>query len=166
VRWDGRAVRILNERLEQVQIHTRIEPGKFSRSLGTGGHSRPVVASCRYWTERLGLLGNACQQWAQNQVEARGPEALRSLMGLWGLHKTHSSAALDAACRRAMAAGARRLKDIKRLLSEPASAAQMTFAESHPLIRDLNIYSDFITHTHDAQNAQNPSSQTAPLRAH
>jgi transposase len=166
VRWDGRAVRILNERLEQVQVHTRIEAGKFSRSLGTGGHSRPVVASCRYWTERLGLLGSACQEWAQNQVETRGPEALRSLMGLWGLHKTHSSAALDAACRRAMAAGARRLKDIKRLLSEPASAAQMTFAESHPLIRDLNIYSDFITHTHDAQNAQNPSSQTAPLRAH
>lgn len=164
VRWDGRAVRILNERLEQVQIHTRIEAGKFSRSLGTGGHSRPVVASCRYWTERLGLLGSACQEWAQNQVNARGPEALRSLMGLWGLHKTHSSAALDAACRRALAAGARRLKDIKRLLSEPASAAQMTFAERHPLIRDLNIYGDFITH--HAQNAQNPSPQTAPLRAH
>lgn len=164
VRWDGRVVRILNERLEAVQIHTRIEAGKFSRVLGTGGHHRPVVASCRYWTERLGLLGSACQEWAQTQVDARGPEALRSLMGLWGLHKTHTSAALDAACRRALAAGARRLKDIKRLLSEPAGAAQMTFAERHPLIRDLHIYGDFITH--HAQNTQNPSPQTASLRTH
>lgn len=166
VRWDGRVVRILNERLEQVQIHTRIEPGKFSRSLGTGGHSRPVVASCRYWIERLGLLGAACQEWAQSLVDARGPEALRSLMGLWSLHKTHSSAALNQACRSAQAAGARRLKDIKRLLSEPATARQMTFAERHPLIRDLNIYSEFITQTDHAQNAQNPSPQTAPLGAH
>lgn len=161
VRWDGRVVRILSERLDQVQIHTRIEPGKFSRSLGTGGHSRPVIASCRYWVERISLLGSACQQWGQVQVENRGPEALRSLMGLWSLRKTHSSAALDAACRRAQAAGACRLKDIKRLLAEPASATQMTFTECHPLIRELTIYGDFITHY--AQNAQNPSPQTAPL---
>lgn len=164
VRWDGRVVRILNERLEQVQMHTRLEPGKFSRSLGTGGHSRPLVSSCRYWVERIGLLGNACQQWAQTQVDARGPEALRALMGLWNLQKAHSSAALDAACRRAQAAGARRLKDIKRLLADPAGATQMTFAEEHPLIRDLNIYGDFITH--HAQNTQDPSPQTAPLGAH
>lgn len=166
VRWDGRGVRILNERCEQVQMHTRIEPGKFSRTLGTGGHSRPVVASCRYWVERLGLLGASCQGWAQSLVDIRGPEALRTLMGLWGLSKNHSGAALNAACRSAQASGARRLKDIKRLLSEPAGPRQMTFAESHPLIRDLNIYSEFITHTHDAQNAQNPSPQTAPLGAH
>jgi transposase len=166
VRWDGRVVRILNDRAEQVQMHIRIEPGKFSRTLGTGGHSRPVVASCRYWVERLGLLGASCQGWAQGLVDARGPEALRTLMGLWGLNKTHSSAALNAACQSAQASGARRLKDIKRLLCEPAAARQMTFAESHPLIRDLNIYSEFITHTHDAQNAQDPSPQTAPLGAH
>ena len=66
--------------------------------------------------------------------------------------------------RAALAAGARRLKDIKRLLSEPAGAAQMTFAERHPLIRDLHIYGDFITH--HAQNTQNPSPQTASLRTH
>jgi hypothetical protein len=33
VRWDSRVVRILNLRGEQVQIHTRREPGKFSRAL-------------------------------------------------------------------------------------------------------------------------------------
>ena len=28
VRWDSRCVRIFNQRMEQVQIHTRIEPGR------------------------------------------------------------------------------------------------------------------------------------------
>ena len=34
VRWDSRCVRIFNDRMEQVQIHTRLEAGKFSRILG------------------------------------------------------------------------------------------------------------------------------------
>ena len=39
VRWDSRCVRIFNERMEQVQIHLRLEPGKFSRILGVAGMS-------------------------------------------------------------------------------------------------------------------------------
>lgn len=164
-RWDGRVVRIFNERSEQVSMHTRLEPGKFSRTLGTGGHSRPVVASCHYWVERIAILGCDCHQWAQSQIDNRGPEALRTLMGLWQLQKTYSAAALNAACRSAQAAGACRLKDIKRLLATP-SEHQMSFTEHHPLIRELNIYSDFITHTQNAQKPQKPSPQATPLGAH
>jgi hypothetical protein len=47
VRWDSRCVRIFNERMEQVAMHTRIEAGKFSRSLGAGGLTAPVLSSCR-----------------------------------------------------------------------------------------------------------------------
>jgi hypothetical protein len=50
VRWDSRCVRILNERLEQVALHTRLEAGKFSRSLGACGLSGPVLS-------RVPLLG-------------------------------------------------------------------------------------------------------------
>lgn len=164
-RWDARVVRIVNERGEQVAMHARLEPGRFSRTLGTGGHSRPVVASCRYWVDRVGLLGGSCHQWAQSQIDHRGPEAIRTLMGLWSLGKTHSTAALNAACASAQAAGARRLKDIKQLLSRPQEH-QMSFAEAHPLIRDLSIYSDFIKQTQHAQKPQNPSPQAAPLGAH
>lgn len=161
-RWDGRVVRIVNERGDQVAMHTRIEPGKFSRSLGTGGMSRPVVASCRYWVDRVGILGESCRQWAQSQIDHRGPEALRALMGLWSLGKNHSMASLNAACARAQAAGARRLKDIKRLLDRPQEH-QMNFAEHHPLIRELQVYGDFINNTSHAQKPQNPSPQAAPL---
>ena len=165
VRWDSRVVRSINQRREQVQMHVRLEPGKFSRTLGCGGMSRPVLESCRYWVERAGMLGGGCQRWAQAAVDARGPEALRSLMGLWGLRKAHSSGALNQACQSAMSAGTRRLKDIKRLLASPGEQ-QMSFEQTHPLIRDLSVYSEFITNTQHHENpTQSPCPEAATLGA-
>jgi transposase len=145
VRWDSRCVRIFNERMEQVQIHLRLEPGKFSRILGVAGMSAPVLSSCRWWIGRAALLGEACGQWAQASVDRRGPEALRSIMGLCSLAKKHTAATIDAACEKALKAGARRLKDIKRLIGEPSEQGNFAFAHNHPLIRDLRTYSDFIS---------------------
>jgi transposase len=152
VRWDSRCVRIYNDRMEQVQIHTRIEPGKFSRCLGAGGFSAPVRISCKHWVSRAAVLGEQCGQWAQAAVDARGPEALRSIMALCGLINKHSGTALNAACGKAIKSGTRRLKDIKRLLGEQATQSDFAFAESHPLIRDLKIYTEFI----NQQQNQNP----------
>jgi transposase len=152
VRWDSRCVRIFNERMEQVQIHTRVEPGKFSRCLGVGGFSAPVRSSCKQWVNRAAVLGEQCGQWAQAAVDARGPEALRSIMALCGLIKKHSALALDAACGKALKSGTRRLKDIKRLIGEQAVQSDFGFSESHPLIRDLKIYTEFI----NQQQNQNP----------
>ncbi|MFA6270710.1 MAG: IS21 family transposase [Candidatus Paceibacterota bacterium] len=144
-RWDGRVVRIFNERREQVQMHTRLEPGKFSRVLGCSGMSHPVLVSCGLWVERVGMLGRSCQQWAQGSVDRRGPEALRSIMGLWSLRKTHTSSAVNQACEQAVAGGLKRLKDIKRLLGVPGQRQEeLAFQESHPLIRDLGVYGEFI----------------------
>ena len=155
VRWDGRCVRILNERLEQVAMHTRLEPGQFSRTLGAGGFSRPVRASCTYWVSRAAVLGEDCQRWAERAVHQRGPEALRSIMGLCGLINQHSGTALNRACARALEGGTVRLKDVRRLLGEKSSAEQgrFQFQESHPLIRDLSAYTDFI----QSASAQPPS---------
>ena len=146
VRWDSRCVRIFNERMEQVGIHTRMEAGKFSRTLGAGGFSAPVLSSCRYWVSRAAVLGEQCGHWAQGAVDARGPESLRSIMGLCGLIKKHSAAALNAACTKALTSGTYRLKDIRRLLGEQAEQTAFGFAQSHPLIRDLKTYSDFINY--------------------
>jgi transposase len=146
VRWDSRCVRIFNERLEQVGMHTRREAGKFSRTLGAGGFSAPVVSSCRYWVSRAAVLGEQCGQWAQGAVDARGPESLRSIMGLCGLIKKHSGAVLNAACAKALKSGTYRLKDIRRLIGEQAEQTAFGFAQSHPLIRDLKTYADFMNH--------------------
>jgi hypothetical protein len=118
---------------------------KFSRILGVAGMSAPVLFSCRWWVERAALLGEACGQWAQAALDRRGPEALRSIMGRCNLVKKHRSAAIDAACKKALKAGARRLKDIKRLIGDPSEQGNFAFAQNHPLIRDLKTYSDFIS---------------------
>ena len=44
VRWDSRCVRIFNERREQLQIHARLEAGKFSRILGVAGMRCAILA--------------------------------------------------------------------------------------------------------------------------
>ena len=107
--------------------------------------SHPVLVSCRFWVERVGMLGRSCQQWAQGSVDRRGPEALRSIMGLWGLRKKHASASVNQACEQAVAGGLKRLQDIKRLLGTPGQRQEeLAFQESHPLIRDLGVYGEFI----------------------
>jgi transposase len=146
VRWDSRCVRIFNERMEQVGIHTRVEAGKFSRTLGAGGFSLPVLSSCRYWVSRAAVLGEPCGQWAQQALDARGPESLRAIMGLCQLIKKHSPAALNAACAKALHCGTYRLKDVRRLMGEQSEQTAFGFAQSHPLIRDLKTYSDFVNH--------------------
>lgn len=148
VRWESRCVRIFNERMEQVQMHTRIEAGRFSRILGAGGLSAPVLASCRWWSERARLLGEECGLWAREALDARGPEALRAVMGLCRLVERHSAGALNAACGKARRSDARRLKDIRRLLASTQTQREFCFAQEHPLIRDLKTYSDFLHHHH------------------
>ena len=152
VRWDSRCVRIFNERMEQVGMHTRQEPGKFSHSLGAGGFSAPVLSSCRYWVNRAAVLGEQCGQWAQSALDARGPESLRSIMGLCGLIRKHSGAVLNTACTKALKSGTHRLKDVRRLIGEQSEQTAFGFAQSHPLIRDLKSYSDFINHHQQSQN--------------
>jgi transposase len=152
VRWDSRCVRIFNERMEQVGMYTRLEPGKFSRNLGACGFSAPVLSSCRYWVSRAAVLGEQCGQWAQAAVNARGPESLRSIMALCRLIKQHSAAVLDAACGKALKSGTYRFKDIRRLIGEQIKQSTFDFAQSHPLIRDLTIYSNFINHYQQEHN--------------
>ena len=155
-RWDSRYVRLFNERMEQIQIHTRMEPGKFSHILGAAGLSAPVLASSRQWIGRAAMLGDHCQTWAQAAFDARGPESLRSIMGLCSLSRKHSAAAINAACCKAIEAGTRRLKDIQRLIGAPEQQSAFAFAEIHPLIRDLKTYADFID-IHQTDHHQYPN---------
>ena len=174
VRWDTRCVRIFNERMEQVALHTRLEPGRFSRSLGAGGWSTPVRDTCKHWVSQASVLGEHCRQWAQAAADARGPEAIRAIMGVCRLIKTHSATTVNAACAKALQNGSHSYKGIKALLGQKTEKVNLGLAENHPLIRNIGIYSDFITQnqtqnnnqTHDTSNqhSQTPRSEAAPLR--
>jgi integrase-like protein/Mu transposase-like protein len=102
-RWDLREVRIFNQRWEQLQIHRRLEPGRFSKVLGIGGGQGTLQSNLDYWLGRAAQLGTPCAHWAQGLVQKRGFEAIRSLIGLVNLIDQHSFRAVNQACARALA---------------------------------------------------------------
>ncbi len=143
-RWDGREVRLFNQRWEQIQIHRRLEPGQFSRVLSIGRGQGTLKANLDYWLGRALGMGSDCQQWTQGLIHQRGIEALRSLMGLVGLSERHSFGAINQACARAVAKAAWRLRDVRALIDSSEAQTQLSFAQHHPRIRPLSEYGVFI----------------------
>lgn len=162
VRWDSRTVRVLNQKLQQVAMHVRLEPGSFSHKLGTGGLNGPVIKSCHYWIDRVSLYGDACREWAQRVYKIRGVESLRAIMGLQGLIKKHAGAAINLACQSACKHGAYRLRDLRHLLESSTEQTQFEFTGTHPLIRDLKDYSAFIQTNNDSNQHDQHTQTTHP----
>jgi hypothetical protein len=140
VRWDGRVVRLFNDRLEQVAIHARMEPGRFSADPARPGRSRSVQRSEQSLLREARWMGLLCGQWAQAMLAERGPAGIRVLLGLLSLTRRYSSVQLEQACQQALSQGAFRLRDLRRLIAQPAQQAGFEFLEKHPLIRDLAEY--------------------------
>jgi ATP adenylyltransferase len=96
----------------------------------------PAASTLRYCpragigSNRAAVLGEQCGQWAQRALDARGPESLRSIMGLCNLIKKHSGAVLNAACAKALKAGTHRLKDVRRLIGAQYEQSAFSFAQS------------------------------------
>jgi transposase len=152
VQWDGRRVAILNDRQECLVAHVALEPGKFTRTRDVRGLDGGIDFNIRRWSRKAATLGPAAAQWAALLVTRRGAEALRSIMGLCGLARTHRAAHIDAACAKALASAgadtALRLKDIRHLLragSCAPSQTQMPFMDEHPVIRGLDHYARFVS---------------------
>jgi transposase len=149
VRWDGHLVRLLNDRMEQVGCHARSEPGKFSRCLGVRGLHGTIKESANYWLSRAAALGEAAGRWAQRALDARGAEALRSIMGLCQLAEKRRASDINAACAKAIAAAAnlpsfRTIKNMLEAGSHAPGQIQMELREVDPIIRPLSDYADFI----------------------
>ena len=146
VRWDGREVRVFNPRWEQIKLHVHLQPGQFDKVLGVGGGHGPLERQLDYWLQRAQELGAPCAQWSQGVLQRKGPLGLRSIMGLIGLSDHHSFKTLNDACASALSRGAWRLRDVRALLEQRQREVQthLSFAQSHPLIRNLAEYGLFI----------------------
>jgi transposase len=150
-RWDGRVVRIYDERLAQIAIHAQSEPGRFAtddRHIAKekrGGVERGAA----WWLRRADTVGSDVGRWAQAVLTQRGVHALRVVMGLVGLTQRHKDADVDRACRVAHGHGAWRLRDIRNLLKrqDPPEQERFDFIQEHPLIRSLSDYGRLV---HDA----------------
>lgn len=147
VRWDGRTVRILNDRFEQVQIHARVVPGIFSYTDQTTSQQRQshIMRSSSWLIQKAIRIGPQCGAWADAALGNRGVEAIRPLYGFLNLAKHYAATRLDQACATALAEGRFQLRDIKVILEAPQAQQEvMPFLETHPLIRDIAEYGQFL----------------------
>jgi hypothetical protein len=143
-------VRVFNDRMEQVAVHARREPGRFStQSVHIASEKVSGVERGAAWhLARVRRLGPKSTCWAEAVVEARGVEAVRVLIGLLSLAGRHPAAAIEGACGIASSYGAYRLRTVRALIARGAPKQEvMPFMSEHPMIRPLSDYGRFV---HDA----------------
>lgn len=147
VRWESRLVRIFNNRWEQVAVHSKQEPGRFS----TDAHhlSQKKISSVEHgatWLlSKAGTIGPHTEAWATNMISRRGVQGLRTLQGLLSLSDKHSVKDLEKACEIAHSYGAYRLANVRRLIQKNAAKQeQMEFTQEHPLIRNIEVYGELV----------------------
>ena len=145
-RWELRLVRIFNTRMEQIALHVRQPPGRFSTDPGhIHSRKRCVIENGADWLlDRARLIGRHSGDWAEAMIKNRGPQGLRVLQGFLQLAAKHTPANVEAASELAATHGAWRLSELKGLLETPTRQEQFQFVQHHPLIRDLSHYQALI----------------------
>lgn len=143
VRWDARLVHLFNHRFEQITVHVRQEPGRFST------HPLHIVKEkisglergAAYLLRRVGLVGPFARQWSEAVIQARGIQGTRVLQGLLALAKKHPRQTLEKACEIALSHGCWRLRAVRRLVGQDAAKQEpLPFLDEHPIIRPLADY--------------------------
>ena len=149
VRFNSQVVRILNHRFEQIAMHCRQEPGKFS-TLGQHLASEKISGVERgaaFLLGKAGCLGPHSRRWAEAALSERGVRGMRCIQGLLGLARKHEASAIEAACDAAWRSGSFRYRTLKELLKRSSATQQvLEFIEVHPVIRPLAEYGEFIKH--------------------
>jgi transposase len=150
VRWDGRLVRVFNDKQEQIAVHVRHEPGRFSTQSQhiAGAKISGVERGAAWLLGQVRRLGPHSLRWAEAMIAARGVEGVRVLQGLLNLAHRHPCDAIEHACDIALSYGAWRLRTLRALLERQAPRQeQLPFLDEHTLIRPLSDYGQFV---HDA----------------
>jgi len=168
VRSDGRIVRILNAKRQQIAVHPKLEAGKFSKSLGVSGVPGSIEESLGYWVRRAAKdIGAQTGRWAAQLAARRKAAALRLLTALCNrLLPRHGARALEAACARASELDQYSYAELKTLLENPQPAQQtFGFLEENEIIRDMKAYSGFASFTGPgAPENQNHPARRTPSR--
>ncbi len=166
VRWDLRLVRIFNSRMEQIALHVRQEPGRFStQDQHIADQKRSgVERGAVYLLGRARLIGDQTARWAEAMIQNRGIEGVRVLQGLLSLADRNNVQAIERACEVAFSHGAYRLRTIRQLLKRDAPKQEtFDFLEEHPIIRCLSEYGKLVAESfqHPWGRDQRPQRPTA-----
>lgn len=150
-RWDGRVVRLLDQKMRLVATHVQRPPGTFSTQ---DTHILPekisgIEKGTSWLLRRIEYIGPHAAQWAQSMLQSRGIEGVRVLMGLLSLTNKHSRSSVEQACRIAQSHEAYHLRSLRQLIDHQsatpiADQQSFEFIDQHPIIRDLGDYGQFV----------------------
>jgi hypothetical protein len=133
-----------NDRWEQVAVHAKAEPGRFSTSAVHIPREKvsAVERGADTLLRQIAAIGPQTRDWSAAMTQARGVAAIRVLVGLKNLAARYDCEALERACGAALSHGAYRLRSLKQLLKRDADRqSQFDFIQEHPIIRPLSDYS-------------------------
>jgi len=147
VRWDSRIVRIYNDRLQQIAVHARALPGKFStdRKHLADAKISSIERGVEYMLEKASRLGHEAALWANQMIAVRGIQGVRVLQGFLSLAGKYPAHVINQAGRAALEAGCFRLHPLRQLCKHYSQADnELTFEEDHPIIRPLAEYQSLV----------------------
>jgi transposase len=158
VRWDGRLVRIFNERMQPIAVHTKHEPGRFStppQFIASQKISTVERGAAWLLDKVITRLGPHSATWAKAMIQARGIEGVRVLQGLLSLASRQPASAIERACEVATSYGAYHLRTIRMLIKRQAPKQEvMEFMTEHPMIRPMSEYGQFVHDAFQFRNSQ------------
>jgi hypothetical protein len=162
-RWDGRTVRLLDQKMRPIALHAQRPPGSFSTQ---SVHILPekisgIERGTTWMLRRVEYIGPHATQWTQSMLNHRGIEGCRVLMGLLSLTSKHRRDQIEQACQIAQSHGAYHLRSLRQLIDQknpPAIQQNFGFIEQHPIIRGLADYEQFVRRAITDQSSQRQAS--------
>lgn len=158
-RWDGRIVRIFDQRMNPIAAHGQLPPGQFSTH---NAHIAPEKISriehgAHWLLGQVEVLGPEAKCWAEKMLEARGIQGVRVLMGLLSLKHHFAISVINEACRTALEHGEYHLRSLRRMAVQRQAGEKLPhqghlgFIQDHEIIRPVAEYQRFV---HDALTGQ------------
>lgn len=147
VQWDGRIVRIFDQRHQQIAVHVSVPEGTFSTHPEHIPEKKISAAErgTRWYLDKALRIGPNCGRLGEAIIESRGMHGIRVLQGLVSMGSKYEWRALERAASLALKHGHFRLKVIRRLLETGGGeVTPIEFEESHALIRDPAEYGALI----------------------
>ncbi|HWM29733.1 MAG TPA: IS21 family transposase [Woeseiaceae bacterium] len=164
-RWDGRVVRIFNDRLQQIAIHVRHEAGRFSTQSKHIVNEKiaGVERGAEWLLKKIGRIGPHAARWAESMLAERGIQGIRLLVGVTALANRHSYDAIEQACEIAQTHRAYRLRALRELIKRTApKQEQFEFTQQHPIIRSLGEYGSLVRRAIRNEPTSRPRTEGEP----
>lgn len=161
VRWDCRLVRVFNERLEQISLHSRVAPGRFNTSpLHLADEKISAVErGTEHLLSRAARIGQHAAGWARAMLEERGIQGVRVLQGFVSLTKKYPAQTINQASKTALLANMFRLRPLVELIIR-SNQTKPEFAEEHEIIRPLADYQQFMAASLKMTNERNATNES------